>query len=94
MRWSDKYVKNWQNLTISNPKPDLYNVNAHTKFGEDSFYIQSYQLEKKKYGCSENKAGNTVKNWWNLPNSNPKTDLDNNHVHTLSLVKIRWHLLE
>ena len=28
-------VKNGQNLPISNPKPDLHNINAHTKFGEN-----------------------------------------------------------
>ena len=27
-------VKNWLNLPISDPKPDLHNINAHTKFGE------------------------------------------------------------
>ena len=28
-------VKNWQNLPINNPKPYLYNINAHTEFGEN-----------------------------------------------------------
>ena len=28
-------VKNGWNLPISNPKPDLYNISAHTKFGEN-----------------------------------------------------------
>ena len=28
-------VKNWQNLHISNLKPDLLNTNRHTKFGEN-----------------------------------------------------------
>ena len=28
--WQPDY---WQNLPISNPKPDLQNINAHTKFG-------------------------------------------------------------
>ena len=32
---ADNSVKNWQNLPISNPKPDLHNINAHTKFGEN-----------------------------------------------------------
>ena len=30
---TDNSVKIWRNLTISNPKPDLHNINAHTKFG-------------------------------------------------------------
>ena len=32
---ADNSVKIWQNLPISNPKPDLHNINAHTKFGEN-----------------------------------------------------------
>ena len=31
----DNSVKNWRNLPTSNPKSDLYNINAHTKFGEN-----------------------------------------------------------
>ena len=27
-------VKKWQNLPIINTKPDIYNINAHNKFGE------------------------------------------------------------
>ena len=30
----DNSVKNWRNLPISNPKPDLYNINVHIKFVE------------------------------------------------------------
>ena len=32
---ADNSGKNGRNLPISNPKPDLYNINAHTKFGEN-----------------------------------------------------------
>ena len=28
-------VKNCRNLAISNPKSDLHNINAYTKFGEN-----------------------------------------------------------
>ena len=36
MVWqADSSVKNLLNLPISNPKPDLHNINAHTKFGEN-----------------------------------------------------------
>ena len=31
----DNFIKIWQNLPISNPKPDLQNINAHTNFGEN-----------------------------------------------------------
>ena len=30
---ADNSVKNWRNLPFSNPKPDLLNVNAYSKFG-------------------------------------------------------------
>ena len=33
--WTDNSVKNWQNLPINNPKPELRNINAHIKFGEN-----------------------------------------------------------
>ena len=32
---ADNSVKIWRNLLVSNPKPDLHNINAHTKFGEN-----------------------------------------------------------
>ena len=33
---ADNSVKNWLTLPISDPKPDRHNINAHTKFGENS----------------------------------------------------------
>ena len=33
--WADNSVKIWPNLPISNPKPDLLNVNAYSKFDEN-----------------------------------------------------------
>ena len=30
---ADNSVKIWRDLSISNPKPDLFNVNAYSKFG-------------------------------------------------------------
>ena len=32
---ADNSVKICRNLPISNPKPDLHNINAHIKFGEN-----------------------------------------------------------
>ena len=32
---ADNYAKNWRNLPINNPKPDLHNINAHIKFAEN-----------------------------------------------------------
>ena len=32
---ADNSVKIWRNLPFSNPKPDIYNINVPTKFGEN-----------------------------------------------------------
>ena len=32
---ADNFVENRQNSTISNPKADVYNINAQTEFGEN-----------------------------------------------------------
>ena len=45
---ADYSVKNWRNLTISNPKQDLYNINAHTKFGENPLMFTQVIIRKGK----------------------------------------------
>ena len=35
MSRADNSVKIQRNLPISNPKPDIHNINAHTRFGEN-----------------------------------------------------------
>ena len=35
MLQADNSVKHQRDLPISNPKPDLHNINAHTKFREN-----------------------------------------------------------
>ena len=46
---ADNSVKNWWNLPINNPKPDLHNINTHTKFGENplTFIYSSHCPEMK-----------------------------------------------
>ena len=57
-------VKNWQNLTISYPKPDPHNINAHTKWwkihwthslssGNENMYI--WQMDGHKDDQHETK---------------------------------------
>ena len=46
---ADNSVKIWRNLPISNPKPDL-NVNAYSKFGENSLLFTRVIVPKRKYG--------------------------------------------
>ena len=36
---ADNSVKNWRNLPINNPKPDLHNINAHTQFNEIYWHL-------------------------------------------------------
>ena len=44
----DNYDKNWQNFPISNPNPNLNNVNAHI-FGEKSLIFTEIIIQKWKY---------------------------------------------
>ena len=46
---ADNSVKNRWNLPISNPKADLHNINAHTKFGEDPVRFTKVFIQKWKY---------------------------------------------
>ena len=48
MLLTDNSVKIWQNLPISNPKPDLHNINAHTKFGENPLMVTQVIIRKRK----------------------------------------------
>ena len=40
---------------MSNPKPDLHNVNAHIKFGENPLRFTNVIVLKLKYGGVEEK---------------------------------------
>ena len=50
---ADNSVKNWRNLPISNPKPDLYNINANTMFGETPLAFTHINIQKRKYGRTD-----------------------------------------
>ena len=42
-----------KNLPISNPKPELHNINAHTKFGENPLMFTQIIIRKQKRdGCT------------------------------------------
>ena len=47
---ADNSVKIWWNLPISNPKPDLLNVNAYKKFDENPLLFSQVIIRKWKYG--------------------------------------------
>ena len=44
---ADNSVKIWWNLPLSNPKPDLHNINAHTKFGENPLLFTKVIIRKR-----------------------------------------------
>ena len=46
---ADNSVKIWLNLPISNPKPDLLNVNAYSKFGKNPLLFTQVIVRKRKY---------------------------------------------
>ena len=39
-------IKIWRNLTISYPKPDLYNINAHTQLYENPLMFTVVIIQK------------------------------------------------
>ena len=46
-------VKNLWNSPISNPEPDLHNINANIKFGENPLKFTCYDPETKIGICCE-----------------------------------------
>ena len=77
-------------MPICNPKPDLHNVNAHTKFGENPLTFTHYHPEMKIKMCGGHttllKIDETCP--LEIPNQIPTISM-----HTPSLVKIHWCLL-
>ena len=47
MSRADNSIKIWWNLPISNPKPDLHNINAHTKFGENLLMFTQVIIQER-----------------------------------------------
>ena len=47
---ADNSIKNRRNLPNSNPKPDIHNINAHTKFDENPLLFTQVLVRKRKYG--------------------------------------------
>ena len=48
MSRADNSVEIWWNLPISNPKPDLHNINAQTKFGENPLKFTQVIIWKRE----------------------------------------------
>ena len=47
---ADNSVKIWRNLPISNPHPDILNVNAYSKFDENPLLFTQVIDRNRKYG--------------------------------------------
>ena len=47
---ADSSINILRNLPISNPKPDLLNVNAYSKFDENPLLFTQVIIQKRKYG--------------------------------------------
>ena len=54
MSRADNSIKIWRNLPISNPKPDLLNVNVYSKFGENPLLFTQVMVWKRKHVCVSN----------------------------------------
>ena len=48
--WADNSVNILRNLPIGNPKPDLLNVNAYSKFDKNPLLFTQVIIRKRKYG--------------------------------------------
>ena len=57
MSRADNSVKIWRNLPISNPKTDLHNINAHTKFDENPLMFTQVIIWKWK-------KDRQMDHWW------------------------------
>ena len=84
-------IKNWRNLPISNPKPDIHNINAYIVWWKSIEIYSNYCLETNmrmfpgRYLCQ-----NLTKN---CPLAIPN-QISTISMHIPYLVKIHWHLLK
>ena len=91
MSLADNSVKIWRYLPISNPKPDLNNINAHTKFGENPLKFTQVIIWKRKLGLVEQV---TPSKFEKICQSSIPNQISTISMHIPSLVKIHWCLLK
>ena len=92
---ADNSVKNWRNLPISNPKPDLHNINAHTKFGENPLIFTQVIIWKRKTDgrTDVSRADYVIKIDEICPLAIPN-QISTISMHLPSLKKMHWSLLK
>ena len=91
MSWADNSIKNWGNLPISNPKPDLHNINAHSKFGENPLIFTRYRLEMKIQACHGQITPSKIDEICPLAITNQISIIS---MRKPNLAKIHWYLLK
>ena len=79
---ADNSTKHWQNLPISNPKPDLYNINACTKFGENPLIFTQVIVWKRKSGRTDRHTTDELTDVYFCVSLHGKYPC---------VLKIRWH---
>ena len=72
---ADNSVKNWRKLPISNPKPNLNNINAHTKFRENPFTFTKFSSR------NENTDWQTYNRWMDRHTDSQLETLIHCHYH-------------
>ena len=81
-------VKLWRNLPISNPKPDLHNISAHTKFGENRLMLTQVIIrETKIWACLGQITPSKLDE--NCPLAIPN-QISTISMHIPSFVKTNW----
>ena len=89
---ADNFVKFWRNLPISNPKPDLFNVNAYSKFGENLLlFTEVKSPETKIWECLGQITPSKIDEICPLAIPNQISTIS---MHIPSLVKTHWCLLK
>ena len=86
------YVKHWWNEPTNNPIPDLYNINAHTKIGENPLKFTRVIVRNKKnqtYRGQISLSKNDEFSPLAIPNQ-----ISTISMHIPSLMKIHWHSLK
>ena len=84
-------LKSWCNLPICNPKTDLHNVNALTKFCETPLTFTPYHLEMKIWTCGGQVTLPKIEKISSLAIPNQVSKIS---THIPSLVIIHWCLLK
>ena len=89
---ADNFIKIWRNLPFSNPKPDLFNVNAYSKFGENLLlFTQVKSPETKIWVCLGHITPSKIDEICPLAIPNQISTIS---MHIPSLVKTHWCLLK